>query len=93
MGHVSLLVGWQSAGGGRDAVLLGPRFTAGRYDALAQEEAQVGEHPSSVAHLRGPLAAAVSMTSTAPRSNGSSWVRVELAVCMTLFLFRRDTWW
>jgi hypothetical protein len=54
-----------------------------RYEALAQEEAQVGVHPSSVLHLRGALAAAVSMTSTAPRSNGSyPWVAIQLAVCM-----------
>jgi hypothetical protein len=50
----------------------GPRLTAERYEALAQDEAQVGVHPSSVLHLRGVLAAAVSMTSTAPRLNGSS---------------------
>jgi hypothetical protein len=37
-----------------------------------QDEAQVGVHPSSVSHLRGALAAAVSMISTAPKSNGSS---------------------
>jgi hypothetical protein len=37
-----------------------------------QEDAQVGEHPSLVSHLRGVLGA-VSMTSTAPKSNGSSW--------------------
>jgi hypothetical protein len=49
-----------------------------------QEEAQVAAHPSLVSHLRGALAAAVSMTSTAPRSNGSyPWAPVQLAVCMT----------
>jgi hypothetical protein len=82
MGHVSLL-GLAVGGRGPGFGAPGPRFTAGRYDALAQADAQVGEHPSSVAHPRGPLAAAVSMTSTAPRSNGLSWVRGELAVCMT----------
>jgi hypothetical protein len=61
----------------------GSRFAAGRYEPLVQDEAQVGVHPSSVSHLRGALAAAVSMTSTAPRSNGSSQVPVGLAVCMT----------
>ena len=54
-----------------------PRLTAGRYQALVQDESQVGVHPSLVSHLRGPFAAAASMTSTAPRSNGSSWVPVS----------------
>jgi len=83
--HISFLVDWRTAGGGRDAVLPAPAsLQARRYEALAQAEAQVGEHPSSVAHLRGELAAAVSMTSTAPSSNGSyPWVPVQLAVCMT----------
>lgn len=63
--------------------LSGPCLTSGRYEPLVKDEAQVGVHPSSVSQLRGALAAAVSMTSTAPRSNGSSGVLVELAVCMT----------
>jgi hypothetical protein len=93
--HISLLVDWRTAGGGWDAVLPGPRLTSGRYEPLVQDEAQVGVHPSSVSHLRGALAAAVSMTSTAPRSNGSSSrIRVGVAVCMTYsFSHHWVTWW
>jgi hypothetical protein len=55
-----------------------------RYEELVQDEAQVGVHPSLVSHLRGVLAAAESMTSTAPRSNGSYlWLSAELALCIT----------
>jgi hypothetical protein len=82
LSHLYLLVDYRAIGEGRGFGAPGPRLTSGRYEALVQDEAQVGVHPSLVSHLRGALAAAVSMTSTAPRSNGSSWVPVELAVCM-----------
>ena len=62
----------------------GPHLTSERYEALVQDEAHVGVHPSLVWHPRGVSAAAVSMTSTAPRLNGSSsWVPVESVVDMT----------
>jgi hypothetical protein len=72
LSHVYLLVDYRTIGGGRDSFAPGPHRTAHRYEPLVQDEAQLGVHPSLVSHLRGVLAAAVSMTSTAPRSNGSS---------------------
>jgi hypothetical protein len=74
----------RSIDGGLDSGLQGPRITSVRYEELVQDEAQVGVHPSLVSHLRGVLAAAESMTSTAPRSNGSYlWLSAELALCIT----------
>jgi len=67
-----------------------------RYEELVQDEAQVGVHPSLVSHLRGVQAASKSMTSTAPRSNGSYlWPSVGLALFISdSFLWDTQIrWW